>query len=204
MITLAFWTFISSDCVTNNFWCQLQGLQYLLAHQMEVISLEYILLGIQCQGYPCHLFLVVLNLSHMLFLLVELYMDLLGQFLMSQVQVVVVLVLGVVILVLLLATITHTSKAHNSPLVILDLLLTFRPWKIPTASHLLVLHYLNLGLPMSLHFFLEPMHWFVFYCCRLILTIFCMYQMPAQGTSQSFRDQFSVAGMSQVLLLVIE
>ena len=125
---------------------------------MEVISLEYILLGIQCQGYPCHLFLVVLNLSHMPFQLAELYMDLVGQFLMSLLQGVGVLVLGVVTRVLLLATIFRTRKAHNNLLGILALILTFQPWKIPTASHLLVVHYLNLGLPMSLHFFLEPIH----------------------------------------------
>ncbi|KAF7810028.1 regulator of nonsense transcripts 1-like protein [Senna tora] len=57
-------------------------LMYHLAHRMEHISLflECTQLGILFQGYPCHLFMVVLSLNHMRFRHVELCMDLLGQF----------------------------------------------------------------------------------------------------------------------------
>lgn len=151
------------------FWGGLQDHLYLPAHQMDPISLDCILLGILCQGCPCH-HLVVRSLSRMPFQHVELCMDPLGQFLVYHLLGIGVLGLGEVIQVLQLAIIYHTNKALNSLLGVLGLISTFQLWKIPTASHLLVVHYLNLGLPImsvlplfsSIYLFSPPWHFLVF------------------------------------------
>jgi hypothetical protein len=93
---------------------------------MVITNLDCILLGFLCKGFPCLLSTVVPNLNHMPFLLVEQFMDLLGQFLMFHLQVVGVLGLGEVIPVLQLAIISHTNKARSRLLGILDLHLISR------------------------------------------------------------------------------
>lgn len=175
---------------------QMQVRLYLLALLMVPISLGCILLGIQCLGFPFHHFMAVPILSHMLFQLVELYMDQLELFLTSLHQEVADSGLGVAVLVLLLAVIFHTTKAPSKLLEILALLSTFLLWRIQTASHLWVVHYLNLGLLimsvilLSISIFMPNFYILSHYDgCALRVSFFCV-RCQFKGQAKHFVMDF--------------
>lgn len=176
------------------YFCQIQVLTYLLVHQMVPTSLGYILLDIQCLGHLFHHFIVVPFLSPMLFQLVELCMDQLELFLMSLNLEVEVLGLDVAMLVLLLAVISHTSKAHNKMLEIWALTSTFLLWKILIASHLWVVHYLNLDLSIMFVSFLVIARFTFEFCTCIqshVVSIFlvcdrCQFKVQAKHFVMDF------------------
>jgi hypothetical protein len=123
-------------------------------------------------------------------------MDQLELFLMSRSQEAGVLELGVAMLVLLLAVISLTNKAHSKLLEILALLSTFLPWRIQTASHLWVVHYLSLGLLimyviiLSFYIFVPNLYVFSHICHHFLRVSFLCVRCQVKGQAKHFEMDF--------------